>query len=251
MNVVVNGLMTNYLKTGSGKKVIICLHGWGEDATTFSKLTEKFKDGFTFLAPDLPGFGGTEEPPKPWGVDDYANFITAWLKKIGKTEVFAIVGYSNGGAIAISLLGNQHLKVKKLILIASSGIRDIYRMKRLILRGSAKIAKLPLKLLPKNTQNRIKRKAYAAIGSDYMLLPELDLSYRRMISQDMQATATHINAPTLLIYGREDDSTPVKYGQLFKDAIPNSRLEVIENGGHFIHQEQAKKIAGLVENFLR
>lgn len=250
MNVVVNGLMTNYLKIGSGRRVIVCLHGWADSSATFAKYGQKLAKRYTLLIPDLPGFGGTAEPPKAWGIDDYANFVVTWLNKIGYKDVYGLVGHSNGGAIAISILGRKLIKSKKLVLIASSGIRDIYQMRRLLLHGGATIAKLPLKILPKRTRHRIKRRAYEAIGSDYMMMPELDSSFRRIVSKDMQETATHIDTPTLIIYGSDDGATPVKYGQLFKDAIPKSKLEIIEGAGHMIHQEKAEKVAALSENFL-
>ena len=83
-----------------------------------------------------------------------------------------------------------------------------------------------------------------------MMMPELDASFRRLVNQDMQETATHIDTPTLIIYGSADDTTPLKYGQLFKDAINQSRLEVIEGAGHMIHQEKAEKVAALSKDFL-
>ncbi len=249
MQVVVNGLMTNYLKAGQGRKVVVLLHGWGDSATTFSGLAKKL-EGYTVLVPDLPGFGGTEMPPKAWGVDEYANFVTAWLKKIGQKEVYAIIGHSNGGAISIGLLASDKLKAGKLILLASSGIRDIYKMRRMLLKGSAKIAKLPLKLIPSGARQKIKGRAYRTIGSDSMLLPEMEPSYRRMILKDMQADATKIKSPTLLIYGRDDKVTPVKYGQLFAEAIPNSKLEIVDGAGHMLHQEANLEVSKLIEDFL-
>ena len=83
-----------------------------------------------------------------------------------------------------------------------------------------------------------------------MLLPELEPSYRKIISQDMQGVATKVIQPTLIIYGDRDKTTPVKYGQLFNDAINNSRLEIIKEGGHFIHQRNAAEVSKLVKDFL-
>ncbi|HLG90763.1 MAG TPA: alpha/beta hydrolase, partial [Candidatus Saccharimonadales bacterium] len=101
MNVVVNGLMTNYQKVGSGK-IILCLPGWGDTITTFDKLIDELKEKYTVLALDLPGFGGTQAPSKAWSLEDYADFTDAWLKKIKAGKTYAIVGHSYGGATAIS-----------------------------------------------------------------------------------------------------------------------------------------------------
>lgn len=249
MNVVVNGLMTNYQKVGKGP-VVVCLPGWGDTTTSFSKLAEELQDKFTVLSLDLPGFGGTQAPYKAWGIDDYAHFVDAWLKKINIKKVNGLVGHSYGGAIAISLVGNGQMRPDGLILLASSGIRDIYRLRRLVLKGGAKIAKIPLKILPSHTQSRLKRKAYKSIGSDAMLLPHMEATYRRLIGQDMQQTAAQVKIPTLLVYGSNDKSTPAKYGKLFNEAITSSRLEIIPGAGHFLHQEQTKEVSSLILEFL-
>src|SRR3990167_5762472 len=210
MNVVVDGLMTSYQKVGSGK-VIIILPGCGDDSSSFDELTDLLKDQYEVLILDLPGFGGTQAPYKAWGIDDYAHFVDAWLKKIDIKKASGLIGHSYGGAIAISLVGNGQMRPDGLILLASSGIRDIYRLRRLVLKSGAKIAKIPLKILPNHTQNRLKRKAYKSIGSDALLLPHMETTYRRLISQDMQQTAAQVKIPTLLIYGSNDKSTPTKY----------------------------------------
>jgi pimeloyl-ACP methyl ester carboxylesterase len=249
MQAVVDGLMTNYAKHGSGKKVVVCLHGWGDSGQTFAALVKSLGDEFTVLVPDLPGFGGSQEPNSPWGVDEYSRFVVDWLKKIGVKSIYALVGHSNGGAISISLAGSKLLEPKKVVLLASSGIRDANKLRKIVLGGGAKLVKMPLKILPKTTQSKLKRQAYSAIGSDYGLMPEMDASYRKIITQDMQGVATHLKQPTLLVYGTYDKTTPIKYGQLFSEAITNSKLETVE-AGHMLHHQQPAEVAKLVKGFL-
>lgn len=249
MNVVVDGLMTSYQKTGSGKVVII-LPGWGENSSSFGELTNLLKDKYEVLVLDLPGFGGTQAPYKAWGIDNYAVFVDAWLKKINVKKVSGLIGHSYGGAVAISLVGNGLIRPDGLVLLASSGIRDIYKLRRLALKSGAKIAKIPLKILPSHIQSRFKRKAYKSVGSDALLLPHMEETYRRLITQDMQRTAAQIKIPTLLIYGSNDKSTPSKYGKLFNEAIIGSRLEIIPGAGHFIHQEKSAEVFNIINKFL-
>lgn len=249
MNVVVSGLMTSYQKTGNGK-VIILLHGWGDSSVTFSGLIDQLQNKYTIYALDLPGFGGTEPPYRAWGISDYTKFIAEWLKKIDVKDVEAFVGHSYGGACAISGVGGGILKPKKLVLLSSSGIRDVYKVRRLALKSAAKLVRVPLGVLPGRLRTRLKRKAYMAIGSDAMLLPHMELTFKRLINEDLQSVAKKISVPTLLIYGTKDQDTPIKYGRLFHEAINNSRLEIIESG-HFLHQEQPGQVAKLVKDFLQ
>src|SRR3989344_2944668 len=189
---------------------------------------------YTIYAVDLPGFGGTEPPYRAWGITDYAKFVAEWLKKLDVKDVEALVGHSYGGACAISGVGGRILKPKKLILLSSSGIRDVYKVRKLALKSAAKLVKIPLEVLPGGLRARLKRKAYGVIGSDAMLLPNMELTFKRLISEDLQSVAKNISVPTLLIYGSKDRDTPIKYGRLFHEAIHGSRLAIIESGG-FLH----------------
>ncbi|MBI2009208.1 alpha/beta hydrolase [Candidatus Saccharibacteria bacterium] len=248
MNVVVNGQMTNYQKVGKGK-VVICLPGWADTGVSFSKLTEVLQEHYTVLSLDLPGFGGTQAPPHAWGLNDYSKFVGDWLKKISINETYAIVGHSYGGAVAIDAIASKEVRVKKLVLLASAGIRNKKIIRKKILKAAAKTAKAPLMLLPANKRRRLRRKVYSAIGSDLTLLPHMELTFKRMIGEDVQLAAQTIKTPTLLIYGTKDRDTPVADGRKISAAIKNSKLEVMD-GGHFLHQEQPEAVAQLVEEFL-
>ncbi len=248
MNVVVNGLMTNYQKVGSGK-VILCLPGWGDSAKSFSKLAEKLQDDYTVLALDLPGFGGSQAPDHAWGLEDYAEFIAAWLKKINARNLHAIIGHSYGGAAAIIALASGKVGATKLILVASAGIRNKKTLSKKIIKGVVKVGKVPLYLLPSKTRRRARAKVYETLGSDMLLLPHMEMTFKRIIGEDVQAAAHEISLPTLLIYGSEDKDTPVSDGRTLARAIKNSELHVIESG-HFLHQEQPDKVAQLIVQFL-
>lgn len=250
MNVVVNGLMTNYQKTGSGDKTLVLLHGWGDSANTFSEIVKNLKGNYTIYGLDLPGFGGSEAPKIAWDLQDYANFVEAWLQKIAVYEVYAFIGHSYGGALLISGLGTGKLKSDKLVLLASAGIRNKNKLRKSSMLVLAKTAKVPLLLLPKNTRQRIKQKAYKKIGSDMLLLPNMQKTFKKIIKDDVQALAEKIKIPTLLIYGTNDTQTPLSYGQALNSALKNSKIEVIEEAGHFLHKEQPEKVGELMDDFL-
>ena len=250
MNVVVDGLMTSYLKTGSGKRVVVMLPGWGDTSKTFSGLISELKDDYTVLAVDLPGFGGTQAPDKAWGLEDYAGFVKSWLKKIDVDQVYGLIGHSHGGATAIYGLGNGLLKADKLILLASAGIRNQKNLRKSLLTAAAKTAKLPLLVLPAAQKGRLRKKLYSTAGSDLMLLPHMEDTFKKIISQDVQPSAARVSTPALLIYGSRDKATPVRYGHMLNRQIRGSRLEVV-GAGHFVHQDEPAAVSRLIRNFLR
>lgn len=249
MNVVVNGLMTNYQKVGKGDKTIVMLHGWGDSSQTFSKLSEKLQDIYEILLLDLPGIGQTQAPETAWGLDDYANFVQAWLQKVGIKDVYAVIAHSNGGAIAMRAVATHQLKPKKIVFLAAAGIRNNHKLKRRLLKVVSKGGKVITSPLPGHTKIKIRNRFYKRIGSEVGLFPHMEATFRKIITQDTQTDAKNIKVPTLLIYGKSDKVTPVGYGKIFHGLIDESRLEVIE-AGHFLHQEQPDKIASLITKFL-
>lgn len=250
MNVVVNDLMTNYQKSGNGKALVF-LHGWGEGLSSFNAITKELEDDFTVLRLDLPGMGATQAPETAWGLEDYSKFVKAWLDKINTSDIYGLVGHSNGGAISIYAVANNLLSPKKLVLLSSSGHRDKHRFKRSLLKASSKTGKIITRPLPHSTRVRLRNKLYTRIGSDVGLFPQMEETFRKITRQDVQNDARVIKTPTLIIYGDKDKTTPPLYGELFHDQISNSKLEIISGGGHFIHQEKPRDVGNIINDFLK
>src|SRR6266705_4642174 len=109
MQVVVDSLLTHYEVKGSGKLVVL-LHGWADSAKGLDQLQLALAIHYQVIAIDLPGFGGTEAPVQPWGLNEYAHFIEHFLLKVRAGNVWSLIGHSNGGAIAIRGLGQGWLR---------------------------------------------------------------------------------------------------------------------------------------------
>jgi len=249
MQIVVNQLLTTYQMSGSGK-LILLLHGWGDSSQGLHALQAELAKRYQVLALDLPGFGGTQAPPEAWGLSGYAAFVAAALQKIG-VKPYAVLGHSNGGAVAIRGLASGSLTADKLILLASAGIRNEYKARKKVVRLAAKTAKLATKPLPKSLQRKLKAKAYATIGSDALVAEHLQATFERVVNDDVQADAAKLKLPTLLIYGHDDTATPVRYGELLQAAIGHSDLHVVPDAGHFVHLDQPSTVTQLIEEFLK
>jgi len=249
MNAVVDGLMTNYSKAGKGK-IVVFLHGWADSGRTFEQLAQSLKNKYTIVALDMPGFGGSQTPPTAWNTDDFSNFVASFLQKIDVGNVHAFVAHSFGGTVAINGLAKKTLACKKLVLIATAGVRNKNKAKRVVLLAIAKTTKLVFYPLPKHIKQKMRRKAYGKIGSDLVVLGQMEPTFKRIINEDMRASAAKLKLPTLLIYGENDDQTPVEDGRTFNGLIKNSELKVIDAAGHFVHRDESAKVSKLVGEFL-
>jgi len=249
MQVVVDDLLTNYVRRGKGRVVVI-LHGWGDNSLSWLGLIKDLATNFDVVVPDLPGFGGSQSPATDWGLTDYGSFVGAFLQKIKVREVYCVIGHSNGGAIAIRGLSKNLFATDKLILLSSAGIRGEYKGRVKALRYAAKAGKLLTTPLPDSAKNKLRVKAYKTIGSDMLVAEHLQGTFKKVISDDVRTDAKMINIPTLLIYGEDDQQTPLRYGKVFHELIKHSSLEVLPEAGHFLQLDRLDALKSAIEGFI-
>jgi pimeloyl-ACP methyl ester carboxylesterase len=251
MQVLIEDSIITYQDAGNKDgKVILFLHGWADESSTFKTLVNNFYDNYRCICIDLPGFGGSEAPAAPLYLPDFSKKIAKFLEKIG-IRPYAVVGHSNGGAIAINAISSGEIKPKKLVLLASSGIRGGQNLKKTALKLLAKPAKASLVMVPAGKRKGIKKKLYGRIGSDYMVAENMKDTFKNIVAYDISADAAELSLPVLLIYGEDDKSTPPLMGRKLKELIKASRLEIIPGAGHFIHHDKQSEVAGFIEGFLK
>ncbi|MDZ7744766.1 MAG: alpha/beta hydrolase [Candidatus Saccharibacteria bacterium] len=249
MQAIVRDLLVNYTSRGKGKAILL-LHGWGDSADTFSILQKQLSGDYHVVSVDLPGFGKSQTPNTAWGLDEYAEFTASFVKKVGIQPPYAIIGHSNGGAIATRGLGTDTLQTDKLILLASSGIRDVYKVHKKALRYLVKLGKYLTMPLPMSVKRGLRNRIYRSIGSDMLVAEHMQETFKKVITDDVQSDAKNITARTLLLYGGHDNATPTSYGETFHSLIQNSKLDVLPEAGHFIHQDAAEDVVKRVQAFL-
>jgi pimeloyl-ACP methyl ester carboxylesterase len=252
VNIVADGLLTSYKLSGSKKdRLVVLLHGWGDSSHGLDGLQKQLSVHYRVLTVDLPGFGGTELPNSSWNLDDYARFVRAVLDKLELEQPYAVIGHSNGGALAIRAVSLSTLRPQKLVLLAASGIRTAGKGRRLALQTLAKTGNVATLWMPDRYRQGLRRSLYGAAGSDLLVVPELEATFKRVVRQDVQADAAAIDQPTLLVYATDDQSVPLAVGRSYQRLIKHARLEIIENSGHFVHLEQADTVTKLIEEFLK
>ena len=224
----------NCLEFGDKNPSIVFLHGWQQSGRSFSPLVPFLSKNYRLFLIDLPGFGLTEKPTDDFSSFDYARVITIWLKK-KKLKKIILVGHSFGGKI-VAIIGSKNPEmIKKLILIASSGIPH---------------TKTLVKLVPSSISKRIPFKVKRFFASrDYQQAGELLVLFKNIVKEDISSVFTKINLPTLIIWGKKDKELPVSDGKLIQKLIKKSRLVLVE-GDHFPFWQKPKQIASLISQFI-
>ncbi len=249
MQVIIDNLSLSYSKVGTGKSILL-LHGWGDSSDTFKSLIVDLSRSYECISLNLPGFGASEIPKSAYDLQKYAETISEFTKKVGCENPAAIIGHSNGGAIALKAVASHLINPEKLILLASSGVRSDKSYQKMALRLGAKIAKVPLSVAPRHTRDNVKRKVYGKLGSDLYVAEHMKETFKNVVSEDILDSIGGVSMPTLLLYGENDDATPVTYGVKIANKIPKSEMVVIKDAGHFLHQSHASEVLSYIKRFL-
>jgi pimeloyl-ACP methyl ester carboxylesterase len=249
-SVEIEGLRIRYLRAGEGPPAIV-LHGWGASIETVASIVEALRPVATVYALDLPGFGRSDPPSSPWGVEDYGRLLSRFLDAFEIEPPVALVGHSNGGRVAIALAAGEPERVSRVILIDSAGIRPkrgltYYRKVALAKVGKHAARRLgaPGRRLRELLVGRAASADYAATG------PEMRSTFVKLVNADLRELLPKIAAPTLLIWGAEDTATPLADGQLMERLIPDAGLVVFEGAGHYSYLEQPERFATIARHFL-
>lgn len=252
MTAEVMGLKTEYIDRGDGELVVM-LHGWGSKAALFDGLIELCSKKYRVLAPDMPGFGITPEPPEAWSVSDYADFITEFLKPFEPKSVI-LVGHSFGGRVILKLTERQlPFEIKKIILIDSAGIKPKKNLKQKLSLAAYKTGKRvmslpPLKNLFPDAVEKMRNKRGSA---DYnSATPIMRQTLVKTVNEDLRQDLPGIKAPTLLIWGTADTATPISDGELMEKLIPDAGLVRVQGAGHYSFLEAPEYVARVMASFL-
>lgn len=248
MQVIVDGMMTHYERAGQGP-IILIIPGWADTSASWLPMQRSLSQSFDIIIIDTPGFAGSQAPNTAWDLNDYADFIQHFLQKL-EVHPYAIIGHSNGGSIALRLLGTNRIPTDKLVLLASAGIRE-KAPKKSALTAVTKIGKIVSTPLPANIKRRLRAQLYKSVGSDMLVAEHMEETFKKIVNDDVRSDASKISVPTLLVYGDADTDAPVAFGREFHELIDSSRLEVIPGAGHFLHTEQTADVVHIMKGFLK
>ncbi|MCK4781532.1 alpha/beta hydrolase [Candidatus Parcubacteria bacterium] len=229
----------------SQEKTILILHGWGSFSEKWRKTGDLLsKNNFQVIAPDLPGFGKSSDPPKPWDVDDYVEWVKNFIVQ-KKLKNFFLLGHSFGGRVAIKFSAKYPEKVEKLILVSSAGIKPKTNHLN-FLAGAKKVKWLPgFSLTRKIFYKYILRK------TDYFKAKGvMRETFKKIIEEDLTFHLSKIKISTLIIWGDKDKMTPISDAYLMNRKIPNSKLEILKNIGHFPYLKCPEKLSEIILKFI-
>jgi len=245
MQAVINDILTEYNILGlKNNEDIIIIHGWGQSSKDWEYVAQTLSDKYRVVVLDLPGFGGSSLPPKPYNTEMYAKFIKNFIEKLGLRKVI-LIGHSLGGKISICLSAGS-TNIKKLFLIAPSGIenKSVITIVKIIL---VKILKVFLFWLPL----KIRQKYVYLLGSrDYLNAGEMRETLKKVINENVTKQAAKIKVPTVIVWGEKDEEVNLKTSKKLRGLIKNSTLRIIWGERHSVNIESPDKLLSILADYL-
>ena len=247
-----NKIRANVKVAGSGPPVVF-LHGAG--GLVWDPFLDALAAHHTVYAPEHPGLTAGEEDAishldNLWDLVLYYNDV---LDALGVKSA-ALIGHSFGGMMAAELAANNPERVSKLVLMCPIGLwREDTPIVNWMLVTPA--SDLP-KYLLHDPEGPLGRQMFGA--------PDVEMQIRMIWSmactgrfvwpipdKGLKKRIHRIQAPTLVLWGKQDRLVPVRYAEEFASRIRGSKVEIIDQTGHLFAVECTERVASMVEGFLR
>ena len=259
-----DGLKVYYKEAGpQGAPALLLLHGFGSSLQAWDDWSVKLAQKYRVIRLDLPGFGLTGASP----ANDYSEekdlaILTHFADKLG-LEKFSVIGHSMGGKMAWSLAASQPERVQALVLMAPDGFpetKDIgtkpyevpaimglikYVLPKYLVRKSIEPAFAEADALNSALVNRY----YDMLRAPGVRGAILERS-NQTIYTDPVPRLKAIKAPTLLIWGEQDQMIPSTNAQSYANVLSNSTTVIVPKLGHLLQEEQPEKGLAAVMQFL-
>jgi len=250
-SVVVAGVRTRYLHAGPGDsdEAVVFVHGNPGPAEDWRRLVARVGPFARAVAPDMPGFGGSDKPDRfVYTVDGYARHLGSLLDRLGVHRAHLVV-HDFGGPWGLTWAADHPDRVAGLVLVNIGVLRDyrwhyLARIWRTTGAGEAflRTASLPAMRLmlrhgnPRGLPLDVVERMYRQAKDPSVQRAVLRL-YRATdmaaVSEDLHRRLRDVDPPTLVVWGARDPYVPVRYAERQKETFPGARVVVLDDSGHW------------------
>lgn len=241
-----------HVRSAGQGPLVIFLHGWTLDWRVW--LPQMPLMGFQLAMLDRRGFGQSTAPP---GLAEERDDVVKIAEYFGATN-FALIGLSQGAAVALDTARNNPDRVKALGLIGAplhhlvpetSDAPEIDRtaLAKLVRNGSLAEMLAQWRCHPLTQVAPTGQKLLADILADYDGRDQLvDQDPLAFSAQDIASLAM----PILAIAGAQDSDWRKQVARYMGSHVQRGRTEIVAGAGHLANVDKADSINLLLQNFL-
>jgi haloalkane dehalogenase len=258
-------LTTRVLERGAGP-VALLLHGNPDNAEEWSPVMRALSGTHRCVAPDLPGYGKSPEPPPSfdWSVASQVAFVDGLLAALDLYEPVLLIVHDVGGVMGIAWAGARPHRVRALLItntvafagfpwfafartwgdaswlgrirarlgMAAIGLAGGRLFKRIFWQKSPELSEADVDRVVRSFALNPAAKATTLRQFPVMTLPTFFDDFAAMLER----ITKHV--PTLVLWGSRDPYVPVAYAQRFASA----RVIVLPEAGHWVALTAAERL---------
>jgi pimeloyl-ACP methyl ester carboxylesterase len=234
-------------------RAIMLVHGAGSNAHVWHRQIAALGQHHSPVALDLPGHGRSAGVEGLASVQDYADFVAAFMDAL-KLRSAVILGHSMGGAIAMELALRHPARVEALILSATAAkfklAADRVEALRAVMMGRAPQAFNTDGYSPKTIKEN-----FEVVREGWMEQIRTDprVRYGDIVAcgkVDLRDAIASIEKPTLVIAGADDQGTTAADAEFIQSKIRGAKLAIIPDAGHLIPRERPAEYQAAIDSFL-
>jgi pimeloyl-ACP methyl ester carboxylesterase len=244
----VNGAKVFYKATGSGQPLIL-IHGYPLSGELFKNNRAALAKNFRVITVDLPGFGGSTTPSRSASIENYATTMLAFMDAV-KIDKAIVGGMSMGGMTLLQMYKMAPERFKGLIFIdttadaaapAEAGNwRGTAQQAEMMGVSSLVPALLPRMLTGKSRMEMPNQVEFlGGLVKQASLNGAIGGANALAARPDANPILPTIGVPTLLVFGVEDNVTPIELAMKMQKGIVGSKLVLIPGAGHAATFEKA------------
>lgn len=236
-----------YLEFGNGP-VIVLLHGLFGALSNFEKVIEHFQQNYTVLFPQLPLYTSSLLDSTVSGM---VQFIKTIIDEKNYSQIH-LVGNSLGGHIGLVYTIQNMKKVASITLTGSSGLfenslGDGYPNKENYdyIRKKTEFTFYDPSMASKELVDEV----FETVNNRAKAIRVIALA-KSALRHNLRTDLVKIDIPVNLIWGKNDNITPLFVGEEFEKLLPKAKLVVIDKCGHAAMMEHADEFNLILEQFL-
>lgn len=242
-----------YRYAGAGDPIIL-LHGSHRSSYLFQPVLADLGRSYSVYAPDRPGYGESDSIRDSEELPDMVHFARHFASALG-IESAHWVGESRGGGIGISLAAMHSSVVRSLILVAPVGLPPLELPKPVEI-GARSVWEWFLErsleradLLDEEDKEAILANIAKADSYEKRRLRDQDPAYD---SKGLLSEIIRIQAPVMLVWGRQDPVFPVECVERFRRLIPGNLRDILilDDTRHLPYFERSDTFCDSVRAFL-
>ena len=254
----VDGLRIAYQRVGQGPPLVL-FHGAGEDSRIWRPQLEGLSDEFTVYAWDAPGCGQSDDPDPEMSAGELGAITAGFLRAAVPVKPH-LLGLSWGSMVVLELYrGDPELPASLVLASAYAGWAGSLppeEVERRYAQVEAEIGQPPEKFIDEWLPTLFTDKADPAVIAEAsrIMADVRPAGMRALLSAsgraDYRPVLPTISIPTLLLYGADDQRSPLHVAHELRRQIPGSKLAVIPDVGHVAQLEAPDAFNTEVRNFL-